>query len=106
MTKLSWKPKRPKLLHRGRVHAPDPKPTAAALEIDAVSYDTREFVWHRDGGRCRNCGTDKDLHFDHIIPRSWGGSSRAENVQLLCQTCNLKKGARLQPPGIVDKMSK
>jgi 5-methylcytosine-specific restriction endonuclease McrA len=62
-----------------------------------VSVDTRLFVWQRDGGRCCNCGSRSDLHFDHVIPRSWGGSSTAENVQLLCRRCNLRKGA-----GLVD----
>jgi hypothetical protein len=98
MSKLSWKPKPPMLRHRARTTPAPAKPTPAALEIDAVSHDTRLFVWHRDGGRCRNCGANKDLHFDHIIPRSWGGSSRAENIQLLCSSCNLKKGANLVPP--------
>ncbi len=60
-----------------------------------VSVDTRLFVWQRDGGTCRNCGSRSDLHFDHVIPRSWGGSSTAENVQLLCRRCNLRKGASL-----------
>jgi 5-methylcytosine-specific restriction endonuclease McrA len=52
-------------------------------------------VWQRDGGKCRNCGSTKDLHFDHVIPRSWGGASTVENVQVLCRDCNLKKGASL-----------
>jgi 5-methylcytosine-specific restriction endonuclease McrA len=64
-----------------------------------VSVDTRLFVWQRDGGRCTNCGSRSDLHFDHVIPRSWGGSSTAENVQLLCRGCNLRKGASLVDGG-------
>ena len=31
----------------------------------------------------------------HVIPRSWGGASTADNVQLLCRDCNLKEGASL-----------
>jgi hypothetical protein len=64
-----------------------------------VSVDTRLFVWQRDGGRCCNCGSRSDLHFDHVIPRSWGGSSTAENVQVLCRSCNLRKGASLVDGG-------
>ena len=64
-----------------------------------ISYDTRLFVWNRDGGKCRHCGAVKGLHFDHIIPRSAGGSGAADNVELLCAACNLKKGARLFVPG-------
>jgi 5-methylcytosine-specific restriction endonuclease McrA len=60
-----------------------------------VSADTRRFVWQRDGGKCRACGSRTELHFDHVIPRSWGGAGTAENVQLLCRRCNLMKGASL-----------
>jgi HNH endonuclease len=56
-------------------------PTAVKLE-----------VWKRDGGRCIQCGSSDNLHFDHVIPYSRGGSSlRAENIQLLCARHNLQK---------------
>jgi 5-methylcytosine-specific restriction endonuclease McrA len=49
-------------------------------------------VWKRDRGRCVVCGSVNNLHFDHIIPYSKGGSSLvASNVQLLCYRCNLAK---------------
>ena len=49
-------------------------------------------VWKRDRGRCAKCGTDAELHFDHIIPYSKGGSSRdAKNIQILCASHNLAK---------------
>jgi len=53
-------------------------------------------VWKRDRGRCRKCGSQNNLHFDHIIPYSMGGSSLvAENIQLLCARHNLEKKDRL-----------
>jgi HNH endonuclease len=49
-------------------------------------------VWKRDNGRCVKCGSQVNLHFDHIIPFSKGGSSLvAENIQLLCARHNLQK---------------
>ena len=49
-------------------------------------------VWKRDGGRCVICGAKDNLHFDHDLPWSKGGSSLTEdNVQLLCATHNLGK---------------
>ena len=49
-------------------------------------------VWKRDGGRCVLCGARDNLHFDHDIPYSKGGSSlTARNVQLLCARHNLEK---------------
>src|SRR3954469_17755428 len=76
-----------------------PLKAAAGSDTEPVSVDTRLFVWQRDGGACRNCGSREDLHFDHVIPRSWGGSSTAENVQVLCRRCNLRKGASLTDGG-------
>jgi hypothetical protein len=56
-------------------------PTAVKLE-----------VWKRDKGRCTACGSKENLHFDHIIPFSQGGSSRdARNIQILCAKHNLEK---------------
>jgi hypothetical protein len=49
-------------------------------------------VWQRDKGKCVQCGASSDLHFDHIIPFSLGGSSTtADNIQLLCSKHNLEK---------------
>ena len=49
-------------------------------------------VWKRDGGRCAQCGATDELHFDHIVPWSKGGTSlTAENVQLLCARHNIQK---------------
>jgi hypothetical protein len=54
----------------------------------------RRAVWKRDQGRCALCGARDNLHFDHIVPFSKGGSSlRSDNVQLLCARHNLRKGA-------------
>jgi hypothetical protein len=54
-------------------------------------------VWKRDGGKCAICGATKDLHFDHIIPYSKGGSSMtADNVQLLCARHNLEKRDKIE----------
>jgi hypothetical protein len=54
-------------------------------------------VWKRDGGRCVQCGATDDLHFDHIIPFSKGGTSiKAENVQLLCARHNLAKSDKIE----------
>jgi hypothetical protein len=49
-------------------------------------------VWKRDKGCCVKCGATKNLHFDHDIPYSKGGSSAdAKNIQLLCARHNLQK---------------
>jgi hypothetical protein len=61
-----------------------------------IPSEVRIEVWQRDGARCKKCGSRERLHLDHIIPVSKGGSDAAQNLELLCQRCNLAKGARIQ----------
>jgi hypothetical protein len=56
------------------------------------------LVWTRDGGACIYCGSKSNLHFDHVIPVSKGGGNSAQNLQILCQTCNLKKSDKIAGP--------
>jgi len=58
---------------------------------EPIPEDVKLLVWARDGGACVRCGSQKDLHFDHIIPVSKGGGTSEANVQILCRTCNLRK---------------
>ena len=54
-------------------------------------------VWERDRGRCVICGATDELHFDHDIPYSAGGSSiTAENIRILCARHNLEKSDRIE----------
>ena len=54
-------------------------------------------VWKRDGGKCVLCGAKEELHFDHIIPVSKGGTSAsAQNVQLLCARHNIAKSDKIE----------
>jgi hypothetical protein len=58
-----------------------------------ISQDVKIAVSARDGGRCRQCGSTQDLHYDHVIPWSRGGTNSVANIQLLCGPCNRRKGA-------------
>ncbi|AGH96639.1 HNH endonuclease [Pseudobdellovibrio exovorus] len=54
-------------------------------------------VWKRDGGKCTTCGSSDNLHYDHILPFSKGGSSLvASNIQLLCARHNLVKSDKIE----------
>jgi len=53
-------------------------------------------VYKRDKGQCVQCGSKNNLHFDHLLPYSKGGTSlKTENIQLLCARHNLQKSAKL-----------
>lgn len=62
---------------------------------EPIPEDVRFAVWRRDQGRCAKCSSRDRLEFDHIIPVSRGGSSTARNIELLCESCNRRKGANL-----------
>ena len=73
----------------------------------------RKAVMERDNFTCKKCGLspdekiekydgkytiylkDKWLEIDHIIPRSKGGLNDLDNLQVLCNSCNVKKGGKL-----------
>ena len=59
-----------------------------------IPRDIMLKVVRRDGQVCRICQKnvpDDEIEFDHIIPHSLGGPTHAENLRLLCRSCNRKK---------------
>ena len=69
----------------------------------------RRALLERDGLNCQECGVEmkmdtetgqinirssKGATIDHIRPKSRGGTSRMDNLQLLCKQCNGQKGSR------------
>ncbi|KKR67727.1 MAG: Restriction endonuclease [Microgenomates group bacterium GW2011_GWA2_40_6] len=62
-----------------------------------IPSEVKKEVWIRDGGKCVLCGLNKNLHFDHDLPFSKGGTSlTAKNVRLLCMKCNLAKSNKIE----------
>ena len=60
-----------------------------------IPREVVDAVYSRDGGRCVYCGSTDNLQLDHIIPFSRGGATNVENLQLLCQKCNLEKSNKI-----------
>ncbi len=57
----------------------------------------RRNVWIRDGGKCCYCDQEVTQHgmtYDHVIPRSAGGSTQWTNIVTACRSCNHRKGNR------------
>jgi 5-methylcytosine-specific restriction endonuclease McrA len=48
----------------------------------------RREVFQRAGNQCENCHSEYALEIDHILPQAMGGSSKPENLRLLCRYCN------------------
>jgi hypothetical protein len=62
-----------------------------------IPSEVKREVWKRDQGKCVLCGESKNLHFDHDLPFSKGGTSLlAVNVRLLCAKCNLRKSDKIE----------
>lgn len=65
----------------------------------------REAVIARDGLRCAACGVVREdgkyspiFHLDHVIPICRGGVNALFNFQLLCESCNVRKGSQMPVP--------
>jgi hypothetical protein len=59
-----------------------------------IPREVRAEVFERDGYACTLCGSDVALTLDHVFPWSLGGEDDVDNLRLLCQSCNSRKGAR------------
>jgi HNH endonuclease len=76
----------------------DLNPTATRVPVRRriIPTEVKLLVWKRDDGKCVECGARDELHFDHDLPWSKGGTSiTAANVQLLCARHNLSKSDRI-----------
>jgi hypothetical protein len=60
-----------------------------------LNNSIRARIYARDGRVCRECGATHGLSIDHIKPVSRGGNSVDDNLQVLCLSCNSRKGNRI-----------
>ena len=98
----AYRPSQPRFpgLTRGDIITRRDIPIRTA-DLTPLSQDIKHDLYGRQEGICLGC----DFHFpfhaltlDHIVPRSRGGPDAPENLQLLCASCNSKKGNRLTLP--------
>lgn len=74
-------------------------------KVNSVVRDSyRDNYFKRNPGRyhrCNGCGRTLDMEvqrevtIDHIVPQKYGGTNAITNLQVLCQPCNSKKGAKV-----------
>lgn len=81
--------------------APSKKQTSISEEDSReIKLGLRYKILSRDHFKCKRCGDSPatnpacKLHVDHIAPFSKGGKTTANNLQTLCDKCNIGKGNR------------
>lgn len=59
----------------------------------SIDDPLRESLLKRQSHHCAICGCDIDIHAhaDHIVPFKFVGDELDNNLQMLCNDCNLKK---------------
>lgn len=59
-----------------------------------ITKEEKELLLNRQDNKCILCHKKIDIsnsHYDHIVPWIWVGDELADNYQMLCTNCNLKK---------------
>jgi 5-methylcytosine-specific restriction endonuclease McrA len=74
----------------GRMQHLRPKRPRLKLHVEEYAL-LRRRVLERDGWRCQNCGSTKDLHMHHIEKRSKLGDDDLDNLITLCATCHQRQ---------------
>lgn len=70
----------------GRVRRPKGAKRAKLMRLCAERDGSEECSW---------CGSETNLHLDHIVPVSRGGTNDLPNLRILCFTCNMAKRDRM-----------
>ena len=61
------------------------------------SDDLKKEILNAQGGKCMYCGAKQRIDLmdiDHKNPIAKDGTNSRRNLQLLCRTCNTRKGAK------------
>jgi len=69
--------------------------------------ELRYRILRKHGFKCMACGSRERIHVDHIKPRSkYPGLEYCENnLQVLCEDCNLGKSNKFEDSFVVDDLS-
>ena len=60
-------------------------------EAMMLNDSIKRKVFDRDGKISAVCGSTEKLCVDHIFPVSRGGFTQMDNLQVLCEKCNIQK---------------
>lgn len=85
--------------HKNRVYQ-SREARRARLSNAVTETIRRSEIIERDRSTCYLCGQrcePNDIHLDHVIPLSRGGSHTAANLRVTHGQCNIRKAANLLP---------
>lgn len=54
----------------------------------SIPVGVKRLIWKKADNKCENCSSTFALEIDHIQPKALGGTNHAENLRLLCRSCN------------------
>lgn len=74
---------------------PSPPGSDDLIKAVGITRGKRAEILERDDHKCKQCGATEHLCIDHVVPVSRGGDSSSGNLQVLCFSCNTKKGNKL-----------
>ena len=74
------------------------------IRLDRDNYrELSQEVLRRDGWRCQQCGSSKDLQIHQMRPRSQLGGDVEANLITVCSVCHREIHFRVESPGTFDR---
>lgn len=95
--KLSEKSREYYRNNKGKVLARTRVAQAARRALGTISTKQISDMFEKQRGLCMACRRKlnaQSFHLDHVVAIKNGGTNDAKNLQLLCQSCNLRKAAK------------
>jgi len=91
-TVRKWREKNKKIVY---MNARRQRALRRNAEGSFKTSEIRELI-SKQKSKCASCyqSIDGKYHVDHIMPIKLGGSNYIDNIQILCPTCNMKKGSK------------
>ncbi len=89
---IQWKKEHPEIT---RLHCHNRRAREKCCD-GRLSKGLAERLFTIQRGKCACCGSSiaEGYHLDHRMPLALYGPNTDDNIQLLCATCNLSKGAK------------
>ncbi len=90
-----WELKNPNKVKEKSIRSRNARRARIANTNGRLSKNIVSSLMMAQNGQCVYCRSKfGKYHLDHIIPLALGGANIDSNVQLLCPSCNMSKGAK------------